>query len=95
MKLLVLGGTKFLGRATVEAALARGHWVTLFNRGETNPGLFREAEKLRGDRTADRSGFGTATLLRHHFRRIIGVTPSDYRRRFSCSGPCEEAAATA
>jgi 2'-hydroxyisoflavone reductase len=55
LKLLVLGGTKFLGRATVEAALARGHWVTLFNRGETNPGLFREAEKLRGDRTADLS----------------------------------------
>ena len=55
MKLLVLGGTKFLGRATVEAALARGHWVTLFNRGETNPGLFREAEKLRGDRTSDLS----------------------------------------
>ena len=52
MKLLVLGGTKFLGRAAVEAALAGGHWVTLFNRGETNPGLFPEAEKLRGDRTA-------------------------------------------
>ena len=55
MKLLVLGGTKFLGRATVEAALARGHDVTLFNRGETNPELFPEAEKLRGDRTEDLS----------------------------------------
>jgi 2'-hydroxyisoflavone reductase len=55
VRLLVLGGTKFLGRATVEAALARGHWVTLFNRGETNPGLFPEAEKLRGDRTSDLS----------------------------------------
>jgi 2'-hydroxyisoflavone reductase len=51
VKLLVLGGTKFLGRATVEAALARGHDVTLFNRGETSPELFPEAEKLRGDRT--------------------------------------------
>jgi nucleoside-diphosphate-sugar epimerase len=51
--LLVLGGTKFLGRATVEAALARGHSVTLFNRGLTNPDLFPEAEKLRGDRTQD------------------------------------------
>ena len=50
MRLLVLGGTKFLGRAAVEAALARGHEVTLFNRGETNPELFPEAEKLRGDR---------------------------------------------
>ena len=37
MRLLVLGGTKFLGRAVVEAALAAGHEPTLFNRGETNP----------------------------------------------------------
>ena len=51
MRLLVIGGTKFLGRAAVEAALARGHEVTLFNRGETNPELFPEAERLRGDRT--------------------------------------------
>jgi len=55
VRLLVLGGTKFLGRAAVEVALARGHEVTLFNRGETNPELFPEAEKLRGDRTADLS----------------------------------------
>jgi transcriptional regulator GlxA family with amidase domain len=54
-----------------------------------------EATDLDIDRIADRSGFGTSTLLRHHFRRIIGVTPSDYRRRFACGGPCEEAAATA
>jgi 2'-hydroxyisoflavone reductase len=51
VRLLVLGGTRFLGRAAVDAALARGHEVTLFNRGETNPELFPEAEKLRGDRT--------------------------------------------
>ena len=55
MKILVLGGTKFLGRATVEAALERGHDVTLFNRGETNPELFPEVEKIRGDRTEDLS----------------------------------------
>jgi transcriptional regulator GlxA family with amidase domain len=54
-----------------------------------------EETDLDIDRIADRSGFGTSTLLRHHFRRIIGVTPSDYRRRFACGGPCEEAAATA
>ena len=53
MRLLVLGGTKFLGRATVASALERGHEVTLFNRGETNADLFPEAEKLRGDRTQD------------------------------------------
>ncbi|HYN87230.1 MAG TPA: SDR family oxidoreductase [Ardenticatenaceae bacterium] len=50
MKLLVLGGTLFLGRHVVEAALDRGHEVTLFNRGQTNPGLFPEVEKLQGDR---------------------------------------------
>jgi len=55
VRLLVLGGTKFLGRAAVEAALERGHEVTLFNRGETNPELFPEAEKLRGDRDGDLS----------------------------------------
>jgi 2'-hydroxyisoflavone reductase len=53
VKILVLGGTKFLGRATVEAALERGHELTLFNRGQTNPDLFPEAEQLRGDRTKD------------------------------------------
>ena len=55
MRLLVLGGTKFLGRAAVESALERGHEVTLFNRGETNPELFPQAERLRGDRDGDLS----------------------------------------
>lgn len=50
MKLLILGGTMFLGRHLVLAALARGHVVTLFNRGKTNPDLFPEIEKIRGDR---------------------------------------------
>jgi 2'-hydroxyisoflavone reductase len=54
-RILVLGGTRFLGRAVVEAALARDHTVTLFNRGQTNPDLFPTAEKLRGDRSADMS----------------------------------------
>jgi 2'-hydroxyisoflavone reductase len=53
VKLFVLGGTQFLGRAVVESALERGHEVTLFNRGRTNPDLFPEAEKLRGDRALD------------------------------------------
>jgi 2'-hydroxyisoflavone reductase len=55
VRLLVLGGTKFLGRAAVESALQRGHEVTLFNRGETNPELFPQAERLRGDRDGDLS----------------------------------------
>ena len=55
MRLLVLGGTRFLGRALVRSALERGHEPTLFNRGETNPELFPEVEKIRGDRTVDLS----------------------------------------
>jgi 2'-hydroxyisoflavone reductase len=50
MRLLVLGGTVFLGRHIVEAALARGHEVTLFNRGQHGPELFPQVERLRGDR---------------------------------------------
>jgi 2'-hydroxyisoflavone reductase len=53
MKLLILGGTVFLGRHLVEAALARGHEVTIFTRGQRNPDLYPEAEKLRGDRDGD------------------------------------------
>ncbi len=50
LKLLILGGTVFLGPELVEAARARGHQVTLFNRGKTRPGLFPDLEKLHGDR---------------------------------------------
>jgi 2'-hydroxyisoflavone reductase len=50
MRLLVLGGTKFLGRAVATLALGQGHEVTLFNRGQTNPDLFPEAEHLHGNR---------------------------------------------
>jgi 2'-hydroxyisoflavone reductase len=55
VQILILGGTIFLGRHLVEAALARGHQVTLFNRGQHNPELFPQVEKLRGDRGADLS----------------------------------------
>jgi 2'-hydroxyisoflavone reductase len=53
MRLLVLGGTQFLGRHVVEAALERGHAVTLFNRGQTRPELFPGVERLVGDRDGD------------------------------------------
>jgi 2'-hydroxyisoflavone reductase len=52
-KLLILGGTLFVGRHVVEAALDHGHEVTLFNRGRTNAGLFPGVEELRGDRDGD------------------------------------------
>lgn len=50
MKLLVLGGTVFLGRHLVAAALSRGDDVTYFHRGKRNPGLFPAAEEILGDR---------------------------------------------
>jgi 2'-hydroxyisoflavone reductase len=55
VRLLLLGGPRFLGRTVTDAALARGHELTFFNRGRTNPELYPEAEKLRGDRTEDLS----------------------------------------
>ena len=53
MRLLVLGGPRFLGRALAQAALERGHELTFFNRGRTNPELYPEVERLVGDRAAD------------------------------------------
>jgi 2'-hydroxyisoflavone reductase len=55
MRILVLGGTRFVGRAVVEAALGRGDTVTMFNRGKTNPGLFPSVETVTGDRAVDLS----------------------------------------
>ena len=50
MKILILGGTRFLGPALVASALSRNHEVVLFNRGRSNPQLFPDLEKLIGDR---------------------------------------------
>ncbi len=50
LRILILGGTGFIGPHEVRYALARGHTVTLFNRGQTNPHLFPDLEKLVGDR---------------------------------------------
>ncbi len=53
IRLLILGGTGFIGPHQVRYALARGHAVTIFNRGRTAPGLFRGVEELLGDRAAN------------------------------------------
>jgi 2'-hydroxyisoflavone reductase len=74
---LVVGGTRFLGRAIVEAALERGHAVTLFNRGVSNPGLFPELETIRGDRRQDAS-----KLSGRRFDVVVdvaGMDPGDVR----------------
>lgn len=58
MKLLMIGGTVFLGRHIVEAALEAGHDVTLFNRGQHNADLFPGVEKIRGDRDGGLEALG-------------------------------------
>ena len=74
MQILVLGGTRFVGRATVEAALGRGDVVTLFNRGITNRDLFPGAETVIGDRTEDLHSLG-----RREFDAVIDVACVDPR----------------
>jgi 2'-hydroxyisoflavone reductase len=55
MRILVIGGTSFVGRHMAQTALDRGHEVTLFNRGKTNPDVLPGAERLTGDRNSDLS----------------------------------------
>lgn len=69
MKLLILGGTRFLGRHLAEAALSAtiaGHEVTLFHRGRTNPGAVQEAEEILGDRDG-----GLGVLSGRHWDAVV------------------------
>jgi 2'-hydroxyisoflavone reductase len=70
MKILVLGGTRFLGRHLVQQALARGHTVTLLHRGASAQGLFPEAEH----RIADRNGDLAAALAGGHWDCAIDTS---------------------
>lgn len=71
MRVLILGGTGFLGRHLAEGALARGHAVTLFHRGRSNPGILQGAEHLLGDRESDLSA------LRGRIFDVV-IDPSGY-----------------
>jgi 2'-hydroxyisoflavone reductase len=53
MRILILGGGVFLGAATLDAALAAGHRVTVFNRGRARTDWPASVEAIRGDRSAD------------------------------------------
>ncbi|TRW80027.1 helix-turn-helix domain-containing protein [Mycolicibacterium sp. 018/SC-01/001] len=87
-----MSGRTFARRFVEETGRTPMQWVTdqrvLFAR------RLLEETTLDIDNIAEQSGFGNATLLRHHFRRIIGVTPSDYRRRFASAAEsdCAESA---
>ena len=81
MHILILGGTIFLGRALVDAALAGGHTLTLFNRGSSNPGLFPEVERVIGDRQVDLSALRRPPLgCRHRHLRLPAWRSSSFRR---------------
>ena len=69
MRLLVLGGTVFLGRHLVEAAVAAGHEVTLFTRGQTEPHLFSHLEQIRGDREG-----GLAALAGRRWDAVVDTS---------------------
>ena len=70
MRILVLGGTSFVGRAIVADALQTGAGVTLFNRGKTGTGLFPEVPRLTGDRDS-----GDYTTLRDgSWDAVVDVT---------------------
>jgi len=88
-----MSGRTFARRFVEETGRTPMQWVTdqrvLFAR------RLLEETTLDIDNIAEQSGFGNATLLRHHFRRIIGVTPSDYLRRFASAAAESECAATA
>lgn len=79
MKLLVIGGTRFLGRAFVEAALERGHALTLFNRGRTSPDLFPGVERIAGDRDGGLGALAGRTWdavfdPSGYFPRVVGAS---------------------
>lgn len=78
MKLLIIGGTRFTGRYLTEAALARGHEVTLFNRGRAGLELFPQAEQVIGDRAES-----LEALEGRHFDAVIdmcGFVPGAVRK---------------
>jgi 2'-hydroxyisoflavone reductase len=61
MRLLLLGGPRFLGRAVIEAALTGGHQLTVFNRGTTNADLPGSVEHRRGNRDGDLEAIRSGT----------------------------------
>jgi 2'-hydroxyisoflavone reductase len=70
LKVLVFGGTGLIGPPLVEVLVARGHTVTLFNRGKTKADLFPELERVRGDRDS-KKGDGLKALEGRAFDLIF------------------------
>ncbi len=73
LRLLVLGGTRYLGPAVVRSALARGHDLTLFNRGRTAPGLFPGVEWRQGNRFPERES-GLSALTKGEWDAVLDLS---------------------
>ena len=74
LKILVLGGTQFVGPAIVNEAIGRGHRLTLFNRGITNPELFDQLPHIDpGDREKGLEGY--QSLKKKKWDVVIDVWP--------------------
>jgi 2'-hydroxyisoflavone reductase len=56
LKILILGGTRFIGLHMTALALARGHTLTFFNRGKTGTDRYPEVERIKGDRNGEIDG---------------------------------------
>jgi 2'-hydroxyisoflavone reductase len=85
MDILLIGGPRFVGRALIDAALAGGHHVTMFNRGRTNPHAYPQVERLQGDRDG-----GLEPLRGRRFDAVIdtcGYTPRIVRQSAELLAP--------
>jgi 2'-hydroxyisoflavone reductase len=76
LKILVLGGTGLIGPPMVAYAVARGHQLTLFNRGKTNTELFPELERIIGDRNDDISALAAEVAKGRRWDVVIDNTAS-------------------
>ena len=86
MKLLVIGGSQFLGRHLVEQALTRGDQVTVFNRGKTASEVAARVEQRRGDRKGD-----LTALAEGQWDAVIdtcGYLPRDVADMAACLQGC-------
>lgn len=92
LKILVLGGTGLIGPPLVEYALARGHEVTIFNRGKTNTHLFPDIEKLRGDRNDDISSIVDQVAAGRRWDAVVDNTASIPRWVSESAGALKDAA---
>ena len=77
LKVLVLGGTNFLGPAIVKSLVQAGHEVVLFNRGITKPFLFPDLKKIRGDRENGRPGYSELLSEGTTWDTVIDVWPEN------------------